>query len=441
MTDFFDPKSFINGDTSGSSTAGGGIFDLDNADDMFGDHNITANDTALSEAGYISGWDKRINSNEGVPGAISRYRKNHQMGVIVISVLHVVIFLCYSVLFVIMVENSRLGGYFEEFDFSTAFGVLNLIILIIYRDWISTFLNELIKRPELFKQLMTELQEYVLTLGSIPMFSGPYSVAYEQKVLENNAKDTNSPRPVFDIKAHATIGDQEAEKLWDYASAMNYFILHLFSPHKDAVKLEAFHRIKEELYRYWAENGISPTEHTGEIVRALISCSGQALNHMNMIGAMKDVACADAHSKLDGVSVNISKVYNSFTVSTPPFVETFPNVVMWIYFLIVIPIQIYSAAARFIIVVYPITMLCLTGGYFFSKIVGDPFHPYLAIKIIDYDKIRQVGQRSINRYRRMCLLRRITLYGKECFDKKENRAGSADVILSDNDDDGDKKVR
>lgn len=355
--------------------------------------------------------------------SLVRYIQPSQSSLLRASLIVVSVSTIGATLFVFFLDSSTFGDQLQKYNFADAFLYFAYLLSPVYQKWFQGSISSIVDKPTMFGQLLLTIKSYGSSLA-----------AYTKMSPEYCGLDTEAAR-AKDIELKLGTNDWLFHRLQLYHTAMNYYSIRLFSTYRDEVEFKNREELRKEINQY-IENDME--EDPQLLLETLIMLSQKALLDLYNADGIDGISRKECMHQLGQVSVKIQEATNAYTGSTPKLFDTVTTFILAIFFLGIVPIQMYSSVGGWMIITYPTVAFSLTAYYIFSKTLGDPFNPNTYINSTDIVAWRSKAQVSVNTLQQASALRDLYLGGmdpeairKRKIDNVEIRTCSLNILPAD----------
>jgi len=296
-------------------------------------------------------------------------------GIIFVSSMVLLIFICLGVGWYVIYNIDAVNDEIVTRDFVDAFQSVTFIISLVANTLILEARIKSTARPRMYDALLHALHCMTRKMTGIRL-----SIVHEAE-----GREWRRANGAVEVTAEtATEVKQHMHDIGMYMFVMtrySYIVFQPRDPHADYLQFVS----KEDYGKY--EDILSQTigarfkqEATTNIFSNAILFIEAQLMHMHHTGVIPSGTYTNLATVLDDIASKVHDINVSMRIATPRIFDQTSYAVLFIYLVILLPLQVYSNVSWWMMGIYPLALFIYVSNILFGEWMGDPFiaHPRFA---------------------------------------------------------------
>lgn len=281
-------------------------------------------------------------------------------------------FFIWGLMWMAIFDRTSIGAYIQARNISAAFSVLDLIIAFVFRDQLTSAVQDFIATP----------MKYIAIVLAVKNIANE-SASFFSTTVDKNCKICMS----------------QTNRFFELIIALNYTALHLYLREPERVARPFGKQLDgtgdnfiEEKVKIFADDYRMPISQLELMIRELL----RLISYFSRIGMVNPQEETVLYNQFRQLEEKLNIVQEGTMVSTPTLLYNQLLISVGVYILVIIPIQMYSLINTMTPLMLPVIMYLFLGAIVYKWWLGDPFDPDPRGDRFDYYKIRQDNEDVIN---------------------------------------------
>jgi hypothetical protein len=260
-------------------------------------------------------------------------------------------------------------------DFADAFQSVMFIVGLIANALYTEARTKSTARPRMYDAFLDSLQRMTRKMAGIRMTIEhmPNGRDWRRGGKTIDAVATDTPDARLQIRTIA---------MYIYVMARySYKVFQPNDPHKDYLDYidEAEYIRSEDVLRQTIGASFKQEQTTNIFSNAILFIETE-LMHMLRDGIIHSGVYTNLATILDDITDKVHDINASMRIATPRICDQSSYAILFIYLVVLTPLQIYSNVSWWMMVVYPLVLFIYMSNILFGEWMGDPFisHPRFA---------------------------------------------------------------